>query len=250
MISMARGVLDGLARPDSAPAAASAPLSPEPHYAGRRRPVPPDHHGHPGQVRLRRHAGPGTGAKLRAEPGAVARLYLELGRHLRLLDAQHLPQRRPGVAGVPGGRRIVRTERERGDRNRVGFRVPASWARPSSRPNPATPAWNCSSGRATWNSSTGTPAPAARPGHAGRAAGRRYRHEPGQPGRPVQRGRLVVPARAAVRQPARCLHAGQAATLTRYVPGATGTASDHRRRFGRTARPVAATGPPTAPACW
>jgi hypothetical protein len=38
MVSMARGVLDALARPDSAPAAASAPLSPEPHYAGRRDP--------------------------------------------------------------------------------------------------------------------------------------------------------------------------------------------------------------------
>jgi hypothetical protein len=38
MVSMARGILDGLTRPDSVPAAASAPLSPEPHYAGRRDP--------------------------------------------------------------------------------------------------------------------------------------------------------------------------------------------------------------------
>ncbi len=38
MISMARSVLAGLAQPGSAPGAASAPLSPEPHYAGRRDP--------------------------------------------------------------------------------------------------------------------------------------------------------------------------------------------------------------------
>ena len=38
MISMARGVLADLARPGSAPAAASAPMSPEPYYAGRRDP--------------------------------------------------------------------------------------------------------------------------------------------------------------------------------------------------------------------
>jgi hypothetical protein len=38
MNAMARGVLAGLARPGSAPAAASAPVSPEPQYAGRRDP--------------------------------------------------------------------------------------------------------------------------------------------------------------------------------------------------------------------
>ncbi len=38
MISMARGVLADLARPGSAPTAASAPVSPEPQYAGRRDP--------------------------------------------------------------------------------------------------------------------------------------------------------------------------------------------------------------------
>jgi hypothetical protein len=38
MISMARGVLADLARPESAPATASAPIAPEPHYAGRRDP--------------------------------------------------------------------------------------------------------------------------------------------------------------------------------------------------------------------
>lgn len=38
MISMARGVVAVLAQPGSAPAGTSAPLSPEPHYAGRRDP--------------------------------------------------------------------------------------------------------------------------------------------------------------------------------------------------------------------